>query len=183
MNKEKITSIIDFYLKKFVEVNGNTLPNKIEAEMADPNQNQDEEWRIWFPIASKVTDNEIKEFENRLGCEFPEDYKIFLKHKHFYELYILEASFFKHPVNSWKESLGEMIFHENLKDDLIEKGYIPFANWSDWGLLCFDSNRNKEDNNYPIVLWDHEKADEVEDVFNDFYNLISEDDIENEQPL
>ncbi|MEP6928623.1 MAG: SMI1/KNR4 family protein [Flavobacterium sp.] len=174
ISNDRIKMIIDSYLKKFIDVKGNVLPGNIEIEMADPNQDKKEEWRTWFPVASKVTDDEIEEFENQLGCKYPEDYKIFLKHKHFYELYILEASFFSHPINNWRESLAEMIFHENLKEDLIEKGYVPFANWSDWGLLCFDTNRNKEDNNYPIVLWDNAWPDEVEDKYNNFYDFISE---------
>lgn len=172
MKEQKIKNIIDTYLKKWVDIELNKLPGQIETEMSDPNQDKNEEWRIWFPIDSNVTDSEIEEIEGRIGHIFPDDYKTFLKHKHFYELQIFEASFCEHPVNTWRASLTEMIFDGYPREFLIDKGYIPFINWSDWGLLCFDTNRNQGDNNYPIVLWDHETADEFQEQYQDFYDLI-----------
>lgn len=173
MKEQTIKNIIDTYLKKWVDLKLNTLPGQIETEMSDPSQDEKEEWRIWFPINSKVTDNEIKEIEGRIGHMLPDDYKTFLKHKHFYELHISEVSFCRHPVNTWRSGLTEMIFDGYPTEYLIEKGYIPFADWSDWGLLCFDTNRNQSDHNYPIVLWDHEIADEVQEQYKDFYDLIT----------
>jgi len=172
MKGQIIKNIIDTYLKKLIDVGLNKFPGKIETEMSDPNQDKNEEWYIWFPIESKVTDSEIEEIEGRIGHKFPDDYKTFLKHKHFYELQISEASFCKHPVNTWRASLIEMIFEGYPKEFLIDKGYIPFINWSDWGLLCFDTNKNQSDRNYPIVLWDQEKVDEVQDQYQHFYDLM-----------
>ena len=183
MKEQTIKSIIDTYLKKWVEIELNKLPIYIEPEMADPNQDKKEEWRIWFPIDSKVTDSEIAEFESRLGHKLPIDYKTFLKHKHFYELQISEVSFCKHPINTWRAKQTEMIFDGYPTEFLIEKGYVPFAVWSDWGLLCFDTNRNNEDNNYPIVLWDHETAEEVNDEYKDFYDLLIEIDLEEKKNI
>ena len=174
MREQTIKAIIDTYLKKEVDSGFNRLPIEIEPEMADSNQTKEEEWRIWFPIDSKVTDSEIEEFENRIGHKLPRDYITFLKHKHFYELCISEMTFCYHPVNIWRAKLTEMIFNGYSTEDLIDKGFIPFADWSDWGHLCFDTNRNQEDNNYPIVLWDHERADEVQEQSKDFYNLLIE---------
>lgn len=173
MKEQKIKNIIDTYLKELVDVELNKLPRQIETEMSDPNQDKNEEWHVWFPIDSKVTDSEIKEIESRIGYILPDDYKTFLKHKHFYELQISEVSFCMHPVNTWRARLTDMIFEGYPTEYLIEKGYIPFADWSDWGLLCFDTNRNQANKNYPIVLWDHEIADEVQDQYRDFYDLIT----------
>ncbi|WP_175620575.1 SMI1/KNR4 family protein [Chryseobacterium schmidteae] len=172
MKEQTIKNIIDLYLRKWVDMGINQLPRQIETEMSDLNQDMSEEWRTWFPVNSKVTDEEINEIENRIGYEFPEDYKTFLKHKHFYELQISEVSFCEHPVNTWNTSLKEMIFDGYPKEFLIDKGYIPFANWSDWGMLCFDTNKNQDDKNYPIVLWDHELANEVQYQYEDFYDMI-----------
>lgn len=172
MKEQTIKNIVDFYLKRCIDNELNILPIKIEPEMADPNQDKNEEWQTWLPIDSKVTDAEIDEMENRIGYKFPNDYKTFLKHKHFYELQISEASFCEHPVNTWRASLSEMIFDGYPTEFLIDKGYIPFINWSDWGLLCFDTNRSQDDNNYPIVLWDHEMAEEFQDQYQDFYDLV-----------
>ena len=172
MKEEVIKSIIDKYLKKWVDKGLNKLPGQIEVEMSDPNQDKKEEWRIWFPIDSKVSDNEIDEIERKIGHKLPNDFKTFLKHKHFYNLHISDVSFCGHPINSWGEKFTKMIFDSYPTEYLIEKGYIPFADWSDWGLLCFDTNRSKENNNYPIVLWDHEVEDEVQEQFMDFYELM-----------
>jgi hypothetical protein len=171
MKEQIIQTIIDTYLKEWVDLGMNKVCSPVEAEMADPNQDVHEEWRVWFPVNSTVTDHEIEAIENRLGCNFPEDYQTFLKHKHFYELYISQVSFGRHPIRTWEAKLTKMIFGSTPRKYLLEKGYIPFANWSDWGLLCFDSNRSKADHNYPIVLYDHD-ADTVQDQFTDFYNLL-----------
>ncbi|MBW3524790.1 SMI1/KNR4 family protein [Chryseobacterium sp. NKUCC03_KSP] len=179
MKEQTIKNIIDIYLRKWVDMGINQLPVQIETEMSDLNQDMSEEWRTWFPVNSKVTDKEINDIENRIGYEFPEDYKTFLKHKHFYELQISEVSFCEHPINIWRTSLTEMIFDGYPKEFLIDKGYIPFANWSDWGMLCFDTNKNQNDKNYPIVLWDHELADEVQYQYEDFYDMIEKIDQEN----
>lgn len=172
MRDETIKKIIDSHLKKLIDNGLNTLPINVEIEMSDQNQDKNEEWKTWFPIDSKVTDIQIEEIENRIGHKFPNDYKTFLKHKHFYELQISEASFCEHPVNKWRASLTEMIYGGYPTEFLIEKGYIPFINWSDWGLLCFDTNKNSGDCNYPIVLWDHEMAEEFEEKSKDFFELI-----------
>src|SRR5687768_15211641 len=99
MKDQRIKKIIDTHLKKWLDKKLNRLPGQIETEMSDLNQDKNEEWRIWFPIDSKVTDNELEEIERSIGHKLPDDYKTFLKHKHFYELRISEASFCMHPVN------------------------------------------------------------------------------------
>lgn len=86
MKEQNIKTIIDTYLQELVDANLNRQPGQVEAEMSDPNQDKKEKSRIWFPIESKVTDREIEELEGRIGHKFPDDYKVFLKHKHFYEL-------------------------------------------------------------------------------------------------
>ena len=163
--------IIDENLKFWESNELNQTPSKIEKEMADPNQDKNEEWRIWNAIPSKVTDDEIKEFEELIGFELPNSYKRFLKHKHFYELRIGECSFCEHPVNTWRGSLSDMIFNGYPREFIFNKGIIPFADWSDWGLLCFDTS-NKIGNEYQIVLWDHEKGYEWEYKEKNFETLL-----------
>ncbi len=126
--------LIDKYLDELVAIELNRLPGEIVPEMADPNQDENEEWRVWHPIQSLVTDDEIKEFELRLGHPLPETYKRFLKHKHFYELEIGECSFCEHPAGNWRASLSEMIFDGYPREFLIDTGRIHIANWSDRGL-------------------------------------------------
>ena len=164
---------IDKYLQKWVDLDLNKLPiRKIEDEMADPNENPRSEWKTWYPIDSKVNDLEINDFEKQIGFKLPKAYKDFLKYKHFYELQIGQASFCSHPINAWRLSLSEMIYNGYPKEFLIDKGYIPFANWSDWGLLCLNTNAKGNDYNYPVVLWDHERFDRFEPVYKDFADLL-----------
>lgn len=167
-----ITDIIDTYLQKLVDSDINSLPGKIEPEMRPSGHDDQKEWQKWIPIPSRVIDEEITEFEGRIGHKLPSDYIRFLKHKHFYELAIAEATFCSHPVNTWRASLTEMVYNGYPREFLIDKGYIPFANWSDWGYLCFDTNRNFLSADYPIVLWDHETADQVDDFSSDFKTLL-----------
>lgn len=167
-----INDIIDAHLKLCVENELNKHPGEIEAEMADHTQVPEEDWRTWFPIDSKVTEADIESFEKQLGYKLPEDYKTFLKYKHFYELQISEASFCRHPVNTWLKHQHTMIFDGWPAEELIEKGLIPFADWSDWGLLCFNTNSDFGGKDYPIVLWDHDDRDEVKQVADNFKDLV-----------
>jgi hypothetical protein len=172
--------IIDKYFEEYINVGLNILPTDVDQEMADSYQDKNEEWRRWFPIRSKVRDEEISDYENYIGYKFPYSFKRFLKHKHFYELEISECSFCAHSINSWRGSLTALIFEGYPREFLIDKGKIPFANWSDWGLLCFDTSIVNPDNEYPIVLWDHEKSDEFEPKYENFESMMYQLDKENE---
>lgn len=63
----------------------------------------------------------------------------------------------------------------------IDKGIIPFAHWSDWGMLCFDASEDKPNNEYPIVLWDHETADQFEKKYENFEQMLEQLDIESKK--
>ncbi|MGL6127009.1 SMI1/KNR4 family protein [Chryseobacterium artocarpi] len=167
-HQKDIEEIIDRTLNFWVENELNKLPCDIEEEMLAPNQT-DDEWKTWLPVKSTVTDSELEIFEAETGFIFPEDFKIFLKHKHFYELQISEVSFCSHPINLWRASLREMMFETYPREFLFDKGYVPFATYSDWGLLCFDTHKNNA-----IVLWDHEIADSFEYKHKNFYELLTE---------
>lgn len=65
--------IIDTYLKKLVDTGLNSLPVDIEPEMADPDQDENDEWHSWLPVDSKVSNAEIEEIEGRIGHKFPDD--------------------------------------------------------------------------------------------------------------
>ncbi|WP_153396476.1 SMI1/KNR4 family protein [Chryseobacterium vaccae] len=168
MIKETIEEIVDRTLNSWVENEANQLPCDIEEAMLAPDQ-PDEEWKFWLPVKSTVTDTELQELEAETGFVFPEDFKKFLKHKHFYELQISEISFCPHPINVWRASLREMMLDTYPREFLFDKGYIPFALYSDWGLLCFDTHHHNA-----VVRWDHEDAETFEYQYQDFYELLTE---------
>ncbi|MDN3690830.1 SMI1/KNR4 family protein [Chryseobacterium tructae] len=168
VDKRKIELIIDKTLNFWIEHKLNQLPSDIEDKMLAPVQ-PDEEWKFWIPVKSTVTDTELQELEKETGFVFPDDFKIFLKHKHFYELQISEVSFCSHPLSTWRACLREMMFDTYPREFLFDKGYVPFAIYSDWGLLCFDTHRNNA-----IVRWDHEDVDTFEYQYKNFYELLTE---------
>ena len=165
--------------KHLLGVENHWFPGGIARAMADPSQDESDDWRIWHPIPSTVSDDEIQEVEKELGHKLPQAYKRFLQHRHFYELKIGSCLFFGHPSDAWKDSLYKNIFDGYPRDLLIDVGRIPFANWEDWGLLCFDTTLAAENNNYPIVLWDHgmwndEIHNQFDFVYDDFESMLVE---------
>lgn len=167
--------VIEKYLNKWVEIDLNSLPmDDIAIEMSDPNQDKNEEWKTWFPIDSKVTEEEIKDYGKVIGYKFPKTYKRFLKYKHFYELHIYQYSFCSHPIKTWRDSLTQFIYDGYPTEFLIDKGKIPFASWSDWGVLSFDTENSIENNEYPVLLQDHEDALTFVKKYENFEKMIYE---------
>jgi hypothetical protein len=170
--QEQIITLVDKYLQWQTEAGLNKLPMPIQPEMADSTQNPQEEWRVWFPIASQVTNEEIADHEEYIGYTYPDSYKAFLKHKHFYDLQIAEVGFCRHPVHVWRGELSGMIYEGYPREFLIDRGLIPFASYSDWGMVCFDTSKRLENGEYLIILWDHERAYESEPLHNSFLELL-----------
>ena len=169
MKEKTIEEIVDTYLQKWMDAGLNMLPGEIEQEMAGP-KNSDG-WTIWYPIPSQVTDSVIDDFEEQIRHWLPSDYRQFLRYKHFYDLNISEANF-THPVNTWRRAHVGLIFEGYPREFLIDKGYLPIASWSDWGMLCFDTNTGDGSTAYPVVLWDHESARKVTPFYNNFTDLL-----------
>lgn len=68
----------------------------------------------------------------------------------------MEVVFFRHPIRDWKEEFVKYYSYDWVKKQLIRKGYVPFAAHQDWGIVCFDTNRNADSREYPIIMIDHE---------------------------
>ena len=169
MTERTIEEIVDTYLQKWVDAGLNMQLREIEKEMAGPKTSDG--WTTWYPIPSQVTDSVIDDFEEQIGHRFPTDYRQFLQYKHFYDLNIPAASFTR-PVNTWRRAQVELIFEGYPREFLIDKGYLPIASWSDWGLLCFDTNTGDGSADYPVVLWDHDGARTVTPLYNNFTDLL-----------
>lgn len=168
---------IDNSLRNLKEADLMTIPHSnMPIEMIDKNVLQKSDWIPWKAIASKVTNDDLTYLESKINLEYPELYKEFLKYKHFYDLEnINEITFFKHCVRDWKNDLLEYYFEYWEPDEIIKKGFIPFANYSDWGVVCFDTNR-MVNRDCPIVMFDHETLynEEVyyEELYTDFETMI-----------
>jgi hypothetical protein len=173
-----IASMVDKYLQKAANSGLHQLPRKIPAEMCDPAQDQAEEWKRWFAIPGTTKEAELLELENELGYRLPESFKFFIRYKHFCELQIAEVSFFANEIHTWRSNWKDMIFNGYPRELIFDKGYIPFANYSDWGLLCFDTTKPANNNDLSITLWDHERLNEHKFMYPDFEQLMLELDLQ-----
>ncbi|GAA4113965.1 hypothetical protein GCM10022393_13210 [Aquimarina addita] len=56
IKNRKLEKIVDKYLDEIVSLEINSLPIRIEPEMAEKNSDKNQEWNNWFPIQSTITD-------------------------------------------------------------------------------------------------------------------------------
>jgi hypothetical protein len=176
---EKIYEFIDIALDSLKQENLMFLPHsKMPEEMIDMEVNKDNDWIPWKPVLSKVTDTSLLELEEQIGLIYPNPYKEFLKYKHFYDLEVAsEIRFFRHCIRDWKDDLLEQYFDSWEPDVIIKAGFIPFADYSDWGIVCFDTNRMRG-SDCPIVMFDHEclydEPVQYEELYESFETMIAE---------
>ncbi|NBP67946.1 MAG: SMI1/KNR4 family protein [Cytophagia bacterium] len=160
MNKQIIFDFVDNGLKSLEAMDMiRIVHNSMPQEMVDETKERRDDWIPWKPIKSTVTDSDLIEIEELAGRQLPDSYKEFLKYKHFYELdapNTTDVVFFRHPIRDWKDEFVKYYSHNWVKERLIDNGYLPFAEHQDWGIVCFDTNRNKESREYPVVMIDHE---------------------------
>jgi hypothetical protein len=156
--KDIIYGFVDKSLQILQALDLMKLPHPdMPEEMIDKTRKGNKDWIPWKAVPSRVTNEDIKELENRIGLKYPDLYVEFLKYRHFYELNNLkEITFHRHCIRDWKQELVNMYFHSWKPDQIIGEGYIPFANYSDWGIICFDTNTTADRSRYPIVMIDHE---------------------------
>jgi hypothetical protein len=155
-----IAQMIDESLAEWESKKLNCQPGEIPEAMLTGEVQDD--WKYWRAVASTVSDQDIDDLEGLLGVRLSSQYKDLLRYKHFIELQIGEVSVFTHPVNTWKSSITDEVFNGWPKEFLIEKGYLPFANYSDWGLLCFRVTEPDADGEHPVYRWDHETPEKFE---------------------
>lgn len=187
MKQKEILEYVDKSLLSLKRSDLMFLPHSnMPLEMIDNPINPNNDWIPWKAIPSKVTDQDILELENKIELKYPGLYIDFLKYKHFYELEnIADITFFKHCVRDWKNYLLDQYFEYWDPEELIYKGFIPFANYSDWGIVCFDTNRSNS-NDCPIVMFDQETLYDQPVAYEDLYEsfelmskaLLDEFDIE-----
>src|SRR5689334_12166952 len=148
----RITSIVDKHLQKIIEKEMNFLPMEIAIEMRGSGKGLSPDWNEWLPVKSHVTSVQLNELERTIGYSLPASYRQFLQYKHFYELMIDEVNFCRHSSDKWQEDILELVFNSYPRELVIDQGAIPFAVFSDWGLLCFDTKAPSTNNDYIIVL-------------------------------
>ena len=148
-------------------------PN-MPTEMLDTTRKSNDDWKPWKPIGSTATDVDIETIEKQIGHLLPNSYKAFLKYKHFYSIHSVDKfEPFEHVVHRWTKVLTKKYFHPELKQYMLDKGFIWFGAYEDWGFLCFDTNNKAViDNEYPVILIDHETIEEHQVIYKDFNHCL-----------
>ncbi|WBA43729.1 SMI1/KNR4 family protein [Hymenobacter canadensis] len=146
-----------------------------------------EECTIWMPIPTQIEEQEIDELEATLKHALPESYRFFLQYRFFFELYIDEFSVHNHTPSRWKKEAVNRVLNGYPKRYLIDRGYLAFAGYSDWGHLCFNTNESRPGNEYPVVLWDHDSPDDVTPIADSFIEMLqllsASDDKSRQEPI
>ena len=152
-------------------------PGNIHPDMLDGTITPLDDWRGWKPIPSIITDADLDRLERDMGVALPGSYKHFLKHKHFLSLRLPDIAIQlpHHPPDSELQELRTLIFNSWDPDVLIGRKYIYFADFHDYGLLCFDANKPGSVNEYPVVWIDHEDLEVALDYASDFRDLLESD--------
>ncbi len=153
------------------------FPAEIPEEMLDSSIETSNDWKGWKPIASIIDDNDLNNLEIKIGYKLPLSYREFLKYKHFIELKIPDnaVNFPKHLPDKELNFLLELVFNYMIPEQIIGKGFIYFADFEDYGILCFDTNEQNENNEYPIVYVDNYDLKEIHLYANNFLELLDAD--------
>ncbi len=152
-------------------------PAIIPTEMQDESIEKMDDWNGWKPIKSIIEDTDIDKLENDIGFPLPVSYREFLKTKHFFELEIPDRAVNLPGILPDKELsfLREYVFNMMEPEFIIGQGFIYFADFQDFGLLCFDANQTVENNEYPVVYMDHENIDDIHLYAKSFRELLEAD--------
>ena len=172
-----IPDLIDSYLNEMKRSGFPFMmpdPN-MPKEMIDSSIPTDNDWVGWKPVPSTVTDLDLDAFEKEIKYPLPQSFRTYLKHKHFYELSLpdIAVNLPRHIPGRTIGVMRNLVFDSFEPELLIVKGYIYFADFHDYGLLCFDANEVRNENEYPVVYIDHENLDEVHAYASNFYDLLT----------
>lgn len=171
-----IKQVLDKYFDFMDEIGGNQYPTEFIPEiLLDKNRKLDEEYSYWIPIKSSVSENDIIELEALFRHRLPASFLYFLCERHFVEVQLgsYAINFFSNFPGELTSKFKEII--NQLYWTLLERNYLPIAHVMDYGVLCFDANADVFDNNYPLVILDHE-SDYTQPEFytRNFLNMFHE---------
>lgn len=174
-----VRQIIDESLKKMKEeiFPMTAIEEEVPKEMIDNSLEAEEDYIGWKAIKSEITNSEISKLEKELKCKLPKSYKEFLQYKYFMELHLADFAIRIHNIlpKSKLENLKELNLNYNLPKEIIEKGYFYFADFHDFGLLAFDTNKPKEENEFEVIFMMHDNFENKYIYAKSFKELLNFD--------
>ncbi|MEP6747029.1 MAG: SMI1/KNR4 family protein [Bacteroidota bacterium] len=147
----------DFCKEPGQELSLSDLRERIPKEMLDHSRDkgqENEDYSFWLPLKSNVTEKEISDLESLLRNKLPASFKHFLQQRYFVAIRFTDVDFFSNLPGLLVSAFREKI--DNYYPQLPRKNYLPFATYRDYGVLAFDANKNATNNEYEIVILDHE---------------------------
>jgi hypothetical protein len=176
---EWLENIVDKSLDKMAqeEVFMKRPDPNMPKEMIDKSIPKNDDWTGWKPVKSNIRDEELDSLELKIGRELPLSFRSFLKYKCFYDLFLQDRTIglISNLPGRTIEGIEDVVLNGWDPYYLIELGYIYFANFEDYGLLCFDANCLEDGNEYPIVFFDHEDLTIAHPYANYFRDLLESD--------
>jgi hypothetical protein len=174
MLQSTIRSAADSYFSLIVEQGVNWYPEHlVPAEMRASEVDQDEGLVAWKPMPSQVRNTDVAEVEAALKTSLSPQFVELLGYKHFMELHLGDMWLFAHPLLDWQDVLIKQVFESHPRKLLIDKGFLPFAGWSDWGRYCFSLNQRYPSGEYAVYQWDHSDPENFHFVAESFNEAIA----------
>ena len=138
-----------------VTPDGSGVPPEMQVGDVD-----EEGWVAWKVLPSTLNASEVEELEKEFGVQFPPLFRAYLLarfhlfdqvHSRKYNQLIFMSD------TPSRKSLAEIRALIEGWQDLIDAGFVAFAEWGDsWGPMCFDVEQRAADGDCPIVWMDHE---------------------------
>ena len=174
MLQSDVYSAIDSYLSSIAEMGINWYPDHIvPVEMRSSDVDHDEGLVAWKPVASLVEDIDVEAVNSAVNAVLSPQFVKVLKYKNFMELHLGDMWFFAHPTRGWQDILIGKVFDGHPRELLFDKGFLPFAGCSDWGLYCFCLDQRHSDGEYVVYQWDHADPENFHMVAQSFNEAVA----------
>jgi len=167
--------------KQFINAYFEVFPNKTVWTESFPaamkaSEKDADGWIGWKPIRGTLTDAEYADLEKKYAVVFPKSFIAWHK-----SLFFLDAdcSIIRLPASNPKQPLREIEKKLDwfIGEQLIAQKLYPFADeGNDTGPLVFDGRLPREQNEFPIRVYDHEFGGDPEGlseiIFSSFTSLL-----------
>ncbi|AZH28861.1 MULTISPECIES: SMI1/KNR4 family protein [Paenibacillus] len=142
------------------------VEENVPFEMRDGNVDE-EGWIKWKPIPSQITEQEVRDMEEKYHFELPPLLRNFIMSYHYVSLqfdnesipgvYWSDCTFVEFPRLPIGHGLKAFYDLIDQWSPLLSAGYIPFAIAEDnQGPVCLNAGSRHKDGDYPIVWFFHE---------------------------
>ena len=150
-----------------------TVEGTIPPEMLDETIEPEDDWVGWKSIPNNLSNQELSDFEAKLGFPLPPSYKQFLQYKCFPEFLFSTDVYFPAILPHKTIQILEKFIYWGIPEEIIGKGYFSFASYNDTGFLAFDTNKPKENYEYEIVMIEHDDLDSKVLYAHSFLELLN----------